>query len=170
MTFEEVFFYILAAGAIVSAILVITRRNPINSVIFLILNFFFLAALYLTLKAQFIAIIQILVYAGAIMVLFMFVIMLLNLGEEKRLTNRVTWKQVIAIGVSLAFVIQVIYIVGFGGTDGMETLSEKAGEIGTVEYIGKELFSHYVLPIEAISVLIVLAVVGAIVLAKRKLE
>lgn len=170
MTFEEVFFYILAAGAIVSALLVITRRNPINSVIYLVLNFFFLAALYLTLKAQFIAIIQILVYAGAIMVLFMFVIMLLNLGDDKRLTDRVTWKQIVAIGLSLAFVMQVIYIVGFGEIDGMNTISAKAVEIGTVEYIGKELFSHYVLPIEAISVLIVLAVVGAIVLAKRKLD
>ncbi len=170
MTFEEAFVYILAAGAIVSALLVITRRNPINSVIYLVLNFFFLAALYLTLKAQFIAIIQILVYAGAIMVLFMFVIMLLNLGDEKQLRDRVTWKQMVAIGLSLAFVMQVIYIVGFGETDGMDAISAKAAEIGTVEYIGKELFSHYVLPIEAISVLIVLAVVGAIVLAKRKLD
>ncbi len=170
MTFEEVFFYFLAAGAIVSALLVITRKNPINSVIFLVLNFFFLAALYLTLKAQFIAIIQILVYAGAIMVLFMFVIMLLNLGDEKRLTDRVTWKQIVAIGLSLAFVMQVLYIVGFGETAEMETMSAKAVDIGTVEYIGKELFSQYVLPIEAISVLIVAAVVGAIVLAKRKFE
>ncbi len=170
MTFEEVFFYFLAAGAIVSALLVITRKNPINSVIFLVLNFFFLAALYLTLKAQFIAIIQILVYAGAIMVLFMFVIMLLNLGDEKQLTDRVTWKQIVAIGLSLAFVMQVLYIVGFGETAEMETMSAKAVDIGTVEYIGKELFSQYVLPIEAISVLIVAAVVGAIVLAKRKFE
>lgn len=170
MTVEEVFFYVLAAGAIVSALLVITRRNPINSVIFLVLNFFFLAALYLTLKAQFIAIIQILVYAGAIMVLFMFVIMLLNLGDEKRLTDRVTWKQLVAIGLSLAFVLQVLYIVGFGETADMETMAESAVEIGTVEYIGKELFSQYVLPIEAISVLIVAAVVGAIVLAKRKFD
>ncbi len=170
MTFEEVFFYFLAAGAIVSALLVITRRNPINSVIFLVLNFFFLAALYLTLKAQFIAIIQILVYAGAIMVLFMFVIMLLNLGDEKRLTDRVTWKQFVAIGLSLAFVMQVLYIVGFGETAEMKTMSAKAVDIGTVEYIGKELFSYYVLPIEAISVLIVAAVVGAIVLAKRKFD
>ncbi len=170
MTLEEVFFYFLAAGAIVSALLVITRRNPINSVIYLVLNFFFLAALYLTLKAQFIAIIQILVYAGAIMVLFMFVIMLLNLGDEKRLTDRVTWKQIVAIGLSLAFVMQVLYIVGFGETADMKTISAQAVDIGTVENIGKELFSHYVLPIEAISVLLVAAVVGAIVLAKRKFD
>ncbi len=170
MTLEEVFFYFLAAGAIVSALLVITRRNPINSVIFLVLNFFFLAALYLTLKAQFIAIIQILVYAGAIMVLFMFVIMLLNLGDEKRLTDRVTWKQIVAIGLSLAFVMQVLYIVGFGETADMKTMSAKAVDIGTVENIGMELFSYYVLPIEAISVLLVAAVVGAIVLAKRKFD
>ncbi len=170
MTLEEVFFYFLAAGAIVSALLVITRRNPINSVIFLVLNFFFLAALYLTLKAQFISIIQILVYAGAIMVLFMFVIMLLNLGDEKRLTDRVTWKQIVAIGLSLAFVMQVLYIVGFGETADMKTMSAKAVDIGTVENIGMELFSYYVLPIEAISVLLVAAVVGAIVLAKRKFD
>lgn len=170
MTFEELFFYFLAAGAIVSALLVITRRNPINSVIFLVLNFFFLAALYLTLKAQFIAIIQILVYAGAIMVLFLFVIMLLNLGDEKRIAGRITWKQLVAIGLSLAFVMQVLYIVGLDETAGMEAMSAKAVDIGTVEYIGRELFSQYVLPIEAISVLIVAAVVGAIVLAKRKFD
>jgi NADH-quinone oxidoreductase subunit J len=170
MTFEEVFFYTLAAGAVISALLVITRRNPINSVIFLVLNFFFLAALYLTLKAQFIAIIQILVYAGAIMVLFMFVIMLLNLGDEKSLTDRVTWKQIVAIGLSLAFVMQILYIVGFGETADMTAISADAVNIGTVEYIGREMFSHYVLPIEAISVLIVAAVVGAIVLAKRKFD
>jgi NADH-quinone oxidoreductase subunit J len=170
MTFAEVLFYILAAGAIISGLLVITRRNPINSVIYLVLNFFFLAALYLTLKAQFIAIIQILVYAGAIMVLFMFVIMLLNLGDEKRLTDRVSWKQIVAIGLSLAFVMQVLYIVGFGETADYTELAADAVSIGTVEYIGKELFSRYVLPIEAVSVLLVAAVVSAVVLAKRKLD
>jgi NADH-quinone oxidoreductase subunit J len=170
MTFEEVLFYFLAAGAFVSALLVIIQRNPINSVILLVLNFFFLAALYLTLQAQFIAIIQLLVYAGAIMVLFMFVIMLLNLGDDKRLTDRVTWKQVVAIGLSLVLVMQILYIIGFGETDLPQTISDRAAEIGTVEYIGMQLFTQYVLPIEAISVLLVAAVVGAIVLAKRKFD
>jgi NADH-quinone oxidoreductase subunit J len=170
MTVEVVVFYILAAAAIISAILVITRRNPINSVIFLVLNFFILAALYLTLKAQFIAIIQILVYAGAIMVLFMFTIMLLNLGEEKRLTERINIKQIIAIGLAAAFALQVVYIVGFSEDASMSELSVKAEEIGTVEAIGYQLFSQYVLPIEAISVLLVASVVGAIVLAKKKFD
>jgi NADH-quinone oxidoreductase subunit J len=170
MTFEAVVFYILAGAAIISAILVITRRNPINSVIYLVLNFFILAALYLTLKAQFIAIIQILVYAGAIMVLFMFTIMLLNLGEQKRLTERITLKQIIAIGLATAFALQVIYIVGFSEDAAMTEISVRAADIGTVEFIGYQLFSRYVLPIEAISVLLVAAVVGAIVLAKKKFD
>ncbi len=170
MNFEEVLFYILAAAGIVSAILVITRRNPINSVIYLVFNFFVLAALYLTLKAQFIAIIQILVYAGAIMVLFLFVIMLLNLGDERRLTDRISLKQILAIGFSVAFALQILVIVGFGKDTTHAEISPLAADIGTVEYIGLQLFSVYVLPIEAVSVLLVMAVVGAVVLAKKKFD
>ena len=87
MTLESVLFYSLGAVSIGSALMMVTRRSPVMSALYLILNFFALGGLYLSLHAQFIAFIQILVYAGAIMVLFVFVIMLLNLGDEKQLTE-----------------------------------------------------------------------------------
>src|SRR6267378_675399 len=96
MTVERVFFYLVAVVAVTSALMMVTRRNPVQSVLFLIVNFFSLAMVYLFLQAQFIAIIQILVYAGAIMVLFLFVIMLLNLGDEQRFAEKTTVKKLIA--------------------------------------------------------------------------
>jgi len=86
---ESIIFIILGITAIFSAIMMISRRNPISSALFLILNFFTISGMYLLLKAQFIAIIQVLVYMGAIMVLFLFVIMLLNLQDEKKLNRKI---------------------------------------------------------------------------------
>lgn len=100
MNLETLLFYILAAVSVVSAILVVTRRNPVTSALFLVLNFFTLGGLYLTLNAQFIAVIQILVYAGAIMVLFLFVIMLLNLGNIERLSEKISIRKMFGIGLS----------------------------------------------------------------------
>lgn len=100
MTIESVLFYSLSVVSIGSALLVVTRRSPVISALYLIVNFFCLAGLYLTLHAQFIAVIQIIVYAGAIMVLFVFVIMLLNLGDERRLIDGMSYKKVVAVGLS----------------------------------------------------------------------
>ena len=96
MSLQALVFFVSALIAIVSAILMITRANPVKSAIFLIINFLSLSIIYLTLNAQFIAIIQVLVYAGAIMVLFVFVIMLLNLQDEKRLSDKLDIRKAIA--------------------------------------------------------------------------
>ncbi|HCA81511.1 MAG TPA: NADH-quinone oxidoreductase subunit J, partial [Bacteroidetes bacterium] len=93
MNLETVLFYFLGAISIGSALMMVTRRSPVIAALYLILNFFALGGLYLTLHAQFIAFIQILVYAGAIMVLFLFVIMLLNLGDEKKMTEKISYKK-----------------------------------------------------------------------------
>ena len=150
--------------------MVITRRNPVISALFLILNFFCLAGLYLTLNAQFIAVIQVLVYAGAIMVLFLFVIMLLNLGDEERLKEKLSFKRIFAAGLSFGLLLELVYIAGFIDVPMPAGDFSKGVEIGTVEYIGEELFTTYLFPFEITSVLLLAAMVGAVVLAKRKMD
>ena len=169
MTLEEILFYVFAAGGIISALLVVTRRNPIISVICLIVNFFCLSGLYLTLHAQFIAVVQILVYAGAIMVLFVFVIMLLNLGDERRLRDGFSWKKVMAAGFGFGVLMELIYIVMMHtGTTTID--GDHATTIGTVGAIGRVLFTRFLFPFEVTSLLLTAAIVGAIVLAKKKLD
>jgi NADH-quinone oxidoreductase subunit J len=169
VTLEELLFYIFATGGIVSALLVVTRRNPIISAICLVVNFFCLAGIYLTLHAQFIAVIQILVYAGAIMVLFVFVIMLLNLGDERRLRDGFTWKKVVAGGFGFGVFMELVYIfMMHPGTTSIEM--ERATNVGTVEAVGHVLFTRFLFPFEVTSLLLTAAIVGAIVLAKKKLD
>lgn len=170
MNLESIVFYLLAGVSIGSALLMVTRRNPVIAALYLILNFFCLAGLYLTLQAQFIAVIHILVYAGAIMVLFLFVIMLLNLGDEKKLSEAISLRKVIAGGLSLALLLELLYIVVFAGKDLPAYDVQKALEIGTVESIGKELFTKFLFPFEVTSILLLAAIIGAVILAKRKLD
>lgn len=169
MTFEQGVFYFLAAVTIFSAVMMLLQRNPINSALFLILNFFCLGGLYLTLNAQFIAIVHILVYAGAIMVLFLFVIMLLNLGDDRRLIEHLGLRMYLGIGFSVAFLLELLYILGFSNANGIVQQSPAAVEMGTVEYLGKILFTKFLFPFEMTSFLLLAAIVGAVLLAKKKL-
>lgn len=167
---ESVLFYIMSILAVGSAILMITRRNPITSALYLILNFFCVSGLYLLLKAQFIAIIQVLVYMGAIMVLFLFVIMLLNLQDERKLAEKFTYKKITAtlLSILLFAVMAVTVYTGFSGK--YKAMSDKALEIGKAEYLGAELFTNYSFPFELASFLLLAAIVGAVVLAKKKFD
>jgi NADH-quinone oxidoreductase subunit J len=167
---ETILFYFLGAISIGSALMMVTRRNPVIAALYLILNFFTLGGLYLTLHAQFIAFIQILVYAGAIMVLFLFVIMLLNLGDVKMLSEKVSYKKIISAGLSFGVLLELVYIFAFSGAALPPSHFEKATEVGTVEYIGMQLFTMYLFPFEVTSILLLVAIVGAVVLAKKKLD
>jgi len=169
MTFEQVVFYGLAAVTVFSAIMMLLQRNPVNSALFLILNFFCLGGLYLTLNAQFIAIVHVLVYAGAIMVLILFVIMLLNLGDDKRLREHLGLRMYFGIAFSVALLVELLYILGFSSANNYTQQSPAAVEIGTVEYIGKVLFTKFLFPFEITSFLLLVAIVGAVILAKKKL-
>lgn len=169
MTIESVLFYSLSVVSIGSALLVVTRRSPVISALYLIVNFFCLAGLYLTLHAQFIAVIQIIVYAGAIMVLFVFVIMLLNLGDERRLIDGMSYKKVVAVGLSAGLLTELIYVLETSWNLLPPSKFSASTEIGTVEYVGGQLFTMYLFPFEVTSVLLLVAIVGAIVLAKRKI-
>jgi NADH-quinone oxidoreductase subunit J len=144
-------------------------RNPVASAMSLVLHFFSLAGLYLTLQAQFVAVIQILVYAGAIMVLVVFVIMLLNVGREETMKEKSGWRTPIAaaIAVMLAFQLGKTF---FGDITGKQSLPENAAMMGTTETLGSALFGQYLFPFEAISLLLLVAVVGAIILAKRNVQ
>jgi NADH-quinone oxidoreductase subunit J len=168
---ELIVFLVLAAVAVISGILMITRANPVNSALFLILNFLTLAGIYLTLHAQFVAIIQILVYAGAIMVLVLFVIMLLNLEDEEPLRDTLTkrhYASMLFALVTLGLLIEVIGWEGAGALAGMTDFAPNSVEIGTVEHIGSELFTRYVFPFELTSILLLAAMIGAVVLAKKR--
>ncbi len=170
MTFEHILFFVLAGLSIGSALMMVTRRSPVMSAIWLIVNFFALAGLYLTLQAQFIAVIQIIVYAGAIMVLFVFVIMLLNLGDEKKLTEKISSRKIVAAGLSAGVLLELLAILGFSNLIFPGQNAQRSLEIGTVESIGKELFTTFLFPFEITSVLLLVAIVGAVVLAKKKLD
>jgi NADH-quinone oxidoreductase subunit J len=163
-------FYGLGAVGIGSGLLVVTRRNPVMSALSLVLNFFCLAGLYLTLNAQFIAVIQIIVYAGAIMVLFLFVIMLLNLRDERALSDRLSARKIIGAGLAFGLLLQVLYIL-MSAADGFPQKDEAlAVSTGTVEVIGVQLFTTFLFPFEITSLLLTAAIVGAVLLAKKKLD
>ena len=169
MSFEQVVFCFLAVLAAFSAVMMILQRNPVNSALYLILNFFCLGGLYLTLNAQFIAMVQVLVYAGAIMVLFLFVIMLLNLGDDRRLREHLGLRMYLGIGFSVALALELLFIFLFRSSNSAVQQSPNAVEMGTVEYVGKVLFTKFLFPFEVTSLLLLAAIVGAVILAKKKI-
>jgi NADH-quinone oxidoreductase subunit J len=164
---ETIFFYLIALVAIVSGYLVVRCKSPVNSALALVNTFFCLAIFYVMLYAPFMAAIQVIVYAGAIMVLILFVIMLLNMGTEtsKRFTHGVVWASISSLLVLLC---TVAFIKG-GRVTGAEgdisnylIMSE-----GHTELIGKTLYTEFLLPFEIASILLLVAIVGAVVLAKK---
>jgi NADH-quinone oxidoreductase subunit J len=160
-------FGILALGAGVG---MLTARSPVNSALWLVLNLFSVACLYLTLHASFLAIIQILVYAGAIMVLFLFVIMLLNLTELPEI-GRLPWKRIGAFGLGMIVLAQIFYTVSVGLEIAPKPVSvAEAAQQGSVSQVGRELFTTYALPLEVTGILLLAATVGAVLLAKKRFE
>ncbi len=164
---ETLFFYLVALVAVVSGFLVVRCQSPVNSALALVNTFFCLAVFYVMLYAPFMAAIQVIVYAGAIMVLILFVIMLLNLGTEarKRYTHGVVWSAI----SSLLVLLLATRFIKLGRVTGAE------GEItdfmikteGHTELIGKALYTEFLLPFEIASILLLVAIVGAVVLAKK---
>jgi NADH-quinone oxidoreductase subunit J len=171
MTLELILFALFAVLALVSSVLMITRKNAVISAVFLILNFFALAGLYLLLNAQFIAVVQIIVYAGAIMVLFLFVLMLLNQRSEESLLKNKRPLKIFAIIISAIVLFQIVYIIFFSKPSASLTpVLQKSVQSGTIEQIGHELYTNYILPFEAAGFLLLAATIGALILAKKKFE
>ena len=162
----DILFYALSAFAIASAIMVLISKNPIHSVLWLILVFFAISGHYILLNAQFLAIVNIIVYAGAIMVLFLFVIMLMNVKKDKepQKQNLVKFIGVIAGG---SFLTLLIALVKQTSQLQGKTVLLKEGTIGLIHPLGKALFSDYVVPFEISSVLFLSAMVGAVIIGKK---
>lgn len=162
---ESFLFYVFGGVAIASALLVVTRRNPVASAIYLILCFFCLAVLYLLLRAHFLAVIQVLVYAGAIMVLFLFVIMLLNLGQLEFGQVRNLVLKVLGAVLGVVLLINILAAI----SKPLLTQGIPLGEgFGGTAQVGMLLFSRYLIPFEVASVLLLAAIIGAIVLGRRE--
>lgn len=166
-----ILFVLLAGLAIGSAIAMVVQRNPLYSAISLIGVFIALAGLYLTLAAPFLAAIQIIVYAGAIMVLVVFVIMLLNVEEEEHKPLRLGYLTAVAILLAAILFGEAGFILYFMGQSGLEPLDPNlpgnASNVGLTTSIGTGLFTSYLLPFEITSVLLLMAIVGAMTLARR---
>ncbi len=161
---EAIIFILTALTAIVSALLVITGRDPVRSVLFLILTFFCVAVLYILLGAQFIAAMQVIVYAGAIMVLFMFVVMLLNLrSTDSREGTKLTRK---SIGFVVAGGFLLVVISALKGAFNATAPLDK--DMGTVAAVGDALFTRFLLPFEITSVLLLGAIFGTVMMVKRE--
>lgn len=160
-------FWFLSVVAIAAALGTIISRNPIFSALSLVLNMFALAGLYLTLQAEFIAVVQIMVYAGAIMVLFLFVIMLLNLGSETKDINPSRLQQGLAIILGGGFLLMMIriFMIQLAPTKRQSEFMN-----GKVEKIGEWLMKDYVFPFEMISVILLASLIGAILIAKKYKE
>jgi len=171
MTLELVLFILFATISAVSAVLMITRPNPVISALFLVLNFASLAGLYLTLNAQFIAVAQVIVYAGAIMVFFLFVLMLLNPEKEKRFFEDKLKLRIFIIAIVALILVQIIYMIFLSNpSDSITSEVSRSVQTGTIENIGREMFTNYILPFEAAGYLLLAATIGAMVMAKKKFE
>jgi len=173
VTLNLVFWGILAALAVGSGLAVILIRNPIYCALSLVVNFFLLAVMYLLLRAEFLAAIQVIVYAGAIMVLFIFVIMLLNLGgEETRDKLRVL--RPLAFLLGLVLLVEVVAALRYRAYAienpalSFPLVSAPPAVTGGVREFGRLLFTDYLLPFEITSVLLLIAIVGAVVLGRKE--
>ncbi len=160
----ELISIILGGMTIGSALMVILSKHPIRSVLYLVITFFFISGHFILMNAQFIAVVNIIVYAGAIMVLFLFVLMLLNLNkvDERKTNHPISFTAVIAGGALLLVILAAL-------KDGITfTNTIVKSDVGLVENLGTLLFSKYVVPFEVSSILFISAMVGAVLLAKRE--
>ena len=172
MNGEAVAFYVISALILGFAVLVVSTRNTVHAVLYLVLNFLAVAALYVLLTAQFLAVIQILVYAGGIVVLYLFVVMLVNLKrppEDHSAPQRRGWLGVGLAGLVLAQLTAILIWGGTGVPADPQTMQNSDLAINNVERIGMLLYTDYLVPFEVASMLLLVAMIGAIILAKREL-
>jgi NADH-quinone oxidoreductase subunit J len=167
MLLSQYLFFFLAFVAIISAIMMVVDKNPVHSVLFLIVTFFAIACHYLLLNAQFLAAVHIIVYAGAIMVLFLYVIMMLNLNKEIE-PHKKQLPKVIAVIAAGLLMISMVYAVK--GADHAMQVPLRNSSVGLVQNLGNSLFNEYMLPFEVSSVLFLSAMVGAVFLSKKDLN
>lgn len=165
MSISEILFYSLSAMAIGSAIFVVLSKNPVHSVLWLIVTFFAISGHYILMNAQFLGIVNLIVYAGAIMVLFLFVIMLMNLNADSE-PQKNKWLRLAGIVAGGCFMLVMVAALKNAEVKGMST-QFNTGDIGLINNLGKVLFTEYVVPFEISSILFLSAMVGAVVIGKK---
>jgi NADH-quinone oxidoreductase subunit J len=164
----EVGFWILAVIAVICAILVVLpSSSPVTSVLALIVAFFAIAGHYFMLNSQFLAAVHIIVYAGAIMVLFLYVIMMLNLNKDTEPNKNRTWQIGAGVAATLLLVVLVASVSGASAVTGAAAVDDN---IGLVENLGKVLYRDYLLPFEVSAILFLAGMVGAVMLGKREIK
>ncbi|NIM92833.1 MAG: NADH-quinone oxidoreductase subunit J [Anaerolineales bacterium] len=163
-----VLFFILAAVAVLTAISMLASRDAVYSAMFLVLNFVTIAVIYLLLNAAFIAMVQVAVYAGAIMVLFLFVIMLLGTERAAREKSKIPWQRPLAALVVILLIAEMVYIVFFLQGDLLPSFESVTGAFGSPASVGALLFNKYLVPFEVTSILLLVAMVGAIIMTREE--
>ncbi|MGQ0540125.1 MAG: NADH-quinone oxidoreductase subunit J family protein [Gemmatimonadaceae bacterium] len=171
--FFQFHFYLFGILALASAIVFVTRKSPVAAVLWLVNTMFCLAVLYVMLEAHFIGIIQVLVYAGAIMVVFLFVVMLLNLGHAEELSDaRGKWPKLLAGALGVALLAQIAVLLRARFQTPFEAseraMRERIDEVGAVGAVAEPLFREHLLAFEVTSLVLLVAMVGAVVLGKRR--
>lgn len=170
---EAIAFYTLAAFILGFAVLVISTKDTVHSVLFLVLDFLFVAALYVLLGAQFVAAIQVLVYAGGIVVLYLFVVMLVNLKRSPEAHQDPNRRTKLGFGLASAVLLELGAIAAYEYARPAPALADAAAAAipvtGNTEQVGWLLYTSYLIPFEVASMLLLVAMIGAIVLAKREL-
>jgi NADH-quinone oxidoreductase subunit J len=170
---EAIAFYVIAAFILGFAVLVVSTRDTVHSVLFLVLDFLFVAALYVLLGAQFLAAIQVLVYAGGIVVLYLFVVMLVNLKRPPEAHQDPNRRTRLGFGLAAAVLVELGAISAYGYARPAPALADAARAgmpvTGNTEQVGWLLYTSYLIPFEIASMLLLVAMIGAIVLAKREL-
>ncbi|MFN2614428.1 MAG: NADH-quinone oxidoreductase subunit J [Actinomycetota bacterium] len=165
---EQFIFWFAAVVSLVSAFIVVVAPNTVHSALALVLNFFMLAVFYVLLEAQFLAAAQVIVYAGAIMVLFLFVIMLLGVDREETIVEPIRYQRLIAAPLAIAFVGIAVFTVRGALQSVTFTGLSDANHAGNVQGLGRLLFTRYLFPFEVTSLLLIIAAIGAMVIAKRR--
>jgi NADH-quinone oxidoreductase subunit J len=165
MSITEILFWFLSALALVGALMMVTSKNPVYSVLWLVVVFFAISGHYILLNAQFLAIVNIIVYAGAIMVLFLFVIMLMNMNADNE-PQKNKWSKI--AGTIAGGSLLLVFVAALRQTEALKIQQvNMGGETGLIHLLGKTLFTDYVLPFEISSVLFLSAMVGAVVIGKK---
>lgn len=166
---ELIAFYTLAAFILGFAVLVISTKDTVHSVLFLVLDFLFVAALYVLLEAEFLAVIQVLVYAGGIVVLYLFVVMLVNLKRPPEAYRDPSRQARLAVALAVAVLVELVAITAYGTARPTAPIPPALPVVGNTEQVGWLLYTQYLIPFEVASMLLLVAMIGAIVLAKREL-
>jgi NADH-quinone oxidoreductase subunit J len=165
---ELIVFIVLAPLSVVTALGMVLTRNAVYSALLLVVNFFCLAGFYVLLEAQFVAAVQVIVYAGAIMVLFLFVLMLLGVGNEVAIKEQMRGQRPAAVLLTLGLLVAIVGALASGLFDAAPASLAAANQGGNVQAVGRLLFTRYTFAFETAGVLLVVAAVGALVLGKRQ--